>query len=91
MYTHAHIQKPGNYSHCMFSVFDTGLYTHKHLHSLTPSHCHTSQENLLLVEAGFQKHIENVLTFGVPVVVAINRFVTNSPPEQELVQRFSRI
>ncbi len=52
-----------------------------------------SQENLPLVEAGFQnlqKHIENVLLFGVPVVVAINGFVTDSPAEQELVQRLSR-
>ena len=40
-----------------------------------------SQENLSLLEAGFtnlQKHIENVRLFGVPVVVAINRFVTDT-------------
>ena len=40
-----------------------------------------SQENLPLLEAGFanlQKHIENVRLFGVPVVVAINSFVTDS-------------
>ncbi len=52
-----------------------------------------SQENLPLVEAGFrnlQKHIENVLLFGVPVVVAINGFITDSLAEQELVQRLSR-
>ncbi len=28
--------------------------------------------------------------FGVPVVVAINGFVTDSPAEQKLVQRLSR-
>lgn len=40
-----------------------------------------SQENLPLVEAGIvnlQKHVENVKLFGVPVVVAINRFTTDS-------------
>ena len=40
-----------------------------------------TQENLPLVEAGFanlKKHIENVQLFGVPVVVAINSFVTDT-------------
>ena len=40
-----------------------------------------SQENLQLLAAGFvnlQKHIENVRLFGVPVVVAINSFITDS-------------
>ncbi len=54
---------------------------------------HPSQENLPLVEAGFQnlqKHIENVLLFGVPVVVAVNGFVTDSPAEQECVVSLSK-
>ena len=45
------------------------------------------------MEAGFSnllKHIENVHTFGVPVVVAINAFVTDTPAELELVQRLCR-
>ena len=45
---------------------------------LDPVYC---QENLSLLETGFanlQKHIENARLFGVPVVVAINRFVTDS-------------
>ena len=40
-----------------------------------------SQENLDLLAAGFvnlQKHIENVRLFGVPVVVAINSFITDT-------------
>ena len=40
-----------------------------------------SQENLELLAAGFvnlHKHIENVHLFGVPVIVAINRFVTDA-------------
>lgn len=40
-----------------------------------------SQENLDLLATGFanlQKHIENVRLFGVPVVVAVNSFVTDS-------------
>ena len=51
------------------------------------------QENLPLVEAGFsnlQKHIDNVHLFGVPVVVAINSFVTDTRAELELVQKLSR-
>jgi methylenetetrahydrofolate dehydrogenase (NADP+)/methenyltetrahydrofolate cyclohydrolase/formyltetrahydrofolate synthetase len=51
------------------------------------------QENLALVEAGFsnlQKHIDNVHLYGVPVVVAINSFVTDTQAELELVQKLSR-
>ena len=50
------------------------------------------QENLPLVEAGFsnlQKHIDNVHLYGVPVVVAINSFVTDTQAELELVQKLS--
>ena len=50
-----------------------------------------SQENLLLLEAGFanlQKHIENVRLFGVPVVVAINSFVTDSQVRVNLTPIF---
>ena len=45
------------------------------------------------MESGFsnlQKHIENVHMFGVPVVVAINAFTTDSQAELELVQRLCR-
>lgn len=51
------------------------------------------QENLLLLEKGFsnlQKHIENACSFGVPVVVGINTFSSDTPKELELVQRLSR-
>ena len=51
------------------------------------------QENLPLLEAGFnnlRKHIENVHLFGVPVVVAINAFVSDTQSELELVQKLSR-
>ena len=40
-----------------------------------------SQENLDLLAAGFvnlQKHVENVRQFGIPVVIAINSFVTDT-------------
>ena len=43
--------------------------------------------------AGFsnlQKHIENVLLFGVPVVIAINSFVTDTQAELEIVQKLSK-
>lgn len=54
--------------------------------------CHL-QENLPLVEGGFsnlQKHIENVHLFGVPVVVAINSFATDTQAELELVLRLCK-
>jgi len=45
-------------------------------------------EDLAALEAGLPnlfKHIENLKTFGVPAVVAINRFPTDTPRELELV------
>ncbi len=47
-------------------------------------------EDLSALEAGLPnliKHIENLRTFGVPAVVAINRFPTDTPRELELVGR----
>lgn len=46
-------------------------------------------ENLELLEAGIinmTQHIENCAEFGVPVVVAINQFHTDSPAELETVK-----
>ena len=37
-----------------------------------------------------KKHIENVCLFGVPVVVAINTFSSDSKAELELLQRLSK-
>ncbi len=51
-----------------------------------------TEENLPLLEKGFAnlaKHIEIARTFGVPVVVAINRFKYDTPAEIELVQRLA--
>ncbi len=51
------------------------------------------QENLPLVEAGFknlEKHIANASSFGIPVIVGINAFTTDSPAELQLIQRLSR-
>ncbi|MHB1414083.1 MAG: formate--tetrahydrofolate ligase [Chloroflexota bacterium] len=48
------------------------------------------QENLEAVEAGCEnlvKQIQNMRMFGVPVVVALNRFTTDTEREIELVQR----
>ncbi|MBN1483634.1 MAG: formate--tetrahydrofolate ligase [Chloroflexia bacterium] len=48
-----------------------------------------TEENLELVEAGLPnllQHIENALKFGVPVVVAINRFIHDTPAEIELIR-----
>ncbi len=45
-------------------------------------------ENLKALEKGFanlERHIENVRKFGVPVVVAINRFPTDSAAELDLI------
>jgi formyltetrahydrofolate synthetase len=47
-------------------------------------------ENLELLEKGLPnllQHVENVLKFGVPVVVAINRFKDDTDAEIELIRR----
>jgi len=49
---------------------------------------HLSVENLKALDKGFanlERHIENVRKFGVPVVVAINRFPTDSAAELSLI------
>ncbi len=51
-----------------------------------------SKENLQAVQAGscnLKKQIENILTFGIPVVVAINRFESDTNAEIELVKKLA--
>jgi methylenetetrahydrofolate dehydrogenase (NADP+) / methenyltetrahydrofolate cyclohydrolase / formyltetrahydrofolate synthetase len=48
------------------------------------------EENLPLLDKGCENlvaHIENAKRFGVPVVVAINQFKTDTPAEIELIRR----
>ncbi|MEO0914311.1 MAG: formate--tetrahydrofolate ligase, partial [Pseudomonadota bacterium] len=48
-------------------------------------------ENVAAVEAGcanLGRHIENIKSFGVPVIVAINHFVTDTDAEVEAVKAF---
>ena len=48
------------------------------------------EENLGLLEAGLPnllQHIENIRKFGVPVVVAVNRFTSDTEQEVKLVRR----
>lgn len=50
-----------------------------------------SQENLSALKAGIvnlQKHIENLQKFGVPVIVTLNAFVTDTQAETEYVRQF---
>jgi len=57
-----------------------------------PLHSAYTEENLQLVEAGFAnmgRHLHNVTHYGVPVVVAINKFTTDTTAELQLVQRLS--
>jgi len=52
-----------------------------------------TQENLDLLRNGLpnlERHIQNARKFGVPVVVAINAFPTDTPAELELVCRAAR-
>jgi methylenetetrahydrofolate dehydrogenase (NADP+)/methenyltetrahydrofolate cyclohydrolase/formyltetrahydrofolate synthetase len=54
-----------------------------------PLHTAYTEENLELLEKGLPnliQHVENVQKFGVPVVVAINRFKTDTDREIGLVQ-----
>jgi len=50
------------------------------------------EEDLPLLEAGLcnlGRHIRNLKRFGIPVVVAINRFLVDSPAELEMVRRYA--
>jgi formyltetrahydrofolate synthetase len=50
------------------------------------------EENLELLEAGaanLQAHVRNAKRFGIPVVVAINRFSTDTDSEVDLVRRMA--
>ncbi len=50
-----------------------------------------SQENVEALRSGMvnlEKHIENMRKYGVPVVVAINRFPTDTPDEIEVLAQF---
>ncbi len=52
-----------------------------------------TEENLGLLEQGIENlaaHIENVKKFGVPAVVAVNRFPTDTDAEVELVKKMSQ-
>lgn len=52
-----------------------------------------TEENLPLLEKGIENlaaHIENVAKFGIPAVVAINRFPTDTQAEVDLVKKMAR-
>ncbi|MFT5112744.1 MAG: formate--tetrahydrofolate ligase [Parasphingorhabdus sp.] len=52
-----------------------------------------SEENLDAVQGGMEnlgRHIQNLSQFGVPIAVAINRFVADTDAELELVQNFCK-
>ncbi len=51
-----------------------------------------TKENLQLLEAGLPNlgaHIRNALRFGIPVVVAVNGFATDTPAEMEMVRQYA--
>ncbi|HEC22397.1 MAG TPA: formate--tetrahydrofolate ligase [Chloroflexi bacterium] len=51
-----------------------------------------TEENLELLEAGLGNlgaHIKNALRFGIPVVVAVNSFATDTPAELEMVRQYA--
>lgn len=50
-----------------------------------------SQENIAALQAGIvnlEKHIENLHKYGVPIIVTLNAFVTDTESEVEYVKRF---
>ena len=51
-----------------------------------------TEENLELLEAGLPNlgvHIKNALSFGIPVVVAVNSFKDDTPAEMEMVREYA--
>ncbi len=52
---------------------------------------HLAEENLEALEKGIvnlEKHIENLQQFGVPVVVTLNQFITDTEAEYEYIKKF---
>lgn len=52
-----------------------------------------SQENLNALKQGIvnlERHIENLQQYGVPVVVTLNSFITDTPAEIDFVENFCR-
>jgi len=52
-----------------------------------------TEENLPLLEAGLGNlgaHIKNALRFGIPVVVAVNSFTTDTDAEMEMVREYAK-
>ncbi|MGT2925629.1 formate--tetrahydrofolate ligase [Streptococcus cuniculipharyngis] len=48
-----------------------------------------AQENLPAIKAGFanlKRHVKNMIAYGIPVVVALNRFVSDTPAELALLE-----
>ncbi|MDD5668518.1 MAG: formate--tetrahydrofolate ligase [Candidatus Omnitrophica bacterium] len=70
-----------------------GLKAHSGRFTVVPGKCldpELTRENLCALEEGFcnlVKQIENVKTFGIPVVVAINRFKHDTDREIEFVRQ----
>jgi formyltetrahydrofolate synthetase len=51
-----------------------------------------TEENLELLEAGLGNlgaHIRNAVRFGIPVVVAVNSFITDTDAEMEMVRQYA--
>lgn len=52
-----------------------------------------NEENLKALEKGIvnlEKHIENIQKYGVPVVVTLNSFITDTQAENDYVEKFCR-
>ncbi|MDP4153051.1 MAG: formate--tetrahydrofolate ligase [Bacillota bacterium] len=52
-----------------------------------------SEENITALKKGIvnlEKHIENIQKYGVPAVVAINRFYTDTDPEIDFIKAFCK-
>lgn len=52
-----------------------------------------NQENLVALEKGIvnlEKHIENLQKYGVPVIVTLNSFITDTQKEVEYIERFCK-
>lgn len=51
------------------------------------------EENVGALKKGLgnlEKHVENLQQFGVPIVVAINSFLTDTPAEEQVIEAFCR-
>ena len=67
---------------------ETSHNEEEHSHEEDHSHNHSVNAHIWLSIENAKKQIENIKKYSVPVVVAINKFLTDSKEEEETIKNF---